>query len=98
MRRLLAAPAAAAALLLLPGTAAADVQVAASHASSGARDARTDIRASSARVASDRSWAARIVAYWDASREPNSSGSSAPSATVAPASSSTGSGTDVRSL
>ena len=29
--------------------------------SSGARDARTDIRASSARVAADRSWAARMM-------------------------------------
>ena len=47
--------------------------------------------------ASSRSWAARIVAYWPASREPKSSGSSAPSATVAPAASSWGSGTEVRS-
>ena len=37
-----------------------------------------------------RSWAARIVAYCPASRDPNSSGSSAPSATVAPAASSVG--------
>ena len=40
--------------------------------------------------ASVSSWAARIVAYCAASCEPNSSGSSAPSATVAPASSSVG--------
>jgi uncharacterized protein YcnI len=44
VRCLLAAPAAAAALLLLPGTAAADVQVAASHASSGARDVTITFR------------------------------------------------------
>ena len=65
--------------------------------SDGARDARTDIRASSASCSSVSSCAARIVAYWLASWEPNSSGSSAPRATVAPASSSCGSGTDVRS-
>ena len=42
-------------------------------------------------------WAARIVEYCAASREPNSSGSSAPSAIRAPASISSGSGTEVRS-
>ena len=40
----------------------------------------------------------RYVAYWAASRDPNSSGSSAPRATVSPASSSWGRGTEVRSL
>ena len=44
VRCLLTAPAAAAALLLLPGTAAADVQVAASHASSGAREVTITFR------------------------------------------------------
>ena len=53
--------------------------------SDGAREARTDIRASSASCSSVSSCAARMVAYWPASREPNSSGSSAPRATVAPA-------------
>ncbi len=56
--------------------------------SEGAREARNDIRASSASWSSVSSWAARIVAYCAPRREPNSSGSSAPSATVAPASSS----------
>ena len=46
--------------------------------SSGAAEARTDIRASSASCASVSSCAARIVAYCAASRDPNSSGSSAP--------------------
>ena len=67
-------------------------------ASSGAREARTDIRASSASCVVGRGRGRR--AWWrtaPASREPNSSGSSAPSATVAPASSSCGSGTEVRS-
>ncbi len=71
---------------------------AALRTSSGAREARSDIRASSASTSSVRSCAARMVAYCEASRDPNSSGSSAPSATVAPASSIVGSGTDVRSL
>ena len=66
--------------------------------SDGAREALTDIRASSASWSSVRSWAARMVAYCPARRDPNSSGSSAPRATVAPASSSWGRGTDVRSL
>ena len=61
---------------------------------SGAREARNDERASSASWASVSSCAARIVAYWPASREPNSSGSSAPSAIVAPAAISSGSGTE----
>ena len=61
-----------------------------SRTSDGAREARTDIRASSASWSSVSSWAARMVAYWPASRDPNSSGSSAPRATVAPASSSCG--------
>ena len=56
---------------------------AASSTSDGAREAAKDISASRARVASSRSWAARIVAYCPARREPKSNGSSAPSATVA---------------
>src|SRR5262249_27653453 len=88
--------------VIVADAASADSQAATSLSrlalvSSGAQLAAIDIRARSASVSSDSSWAARIVAYCAASREPNSSGSSAPRATVTPAASSSGSGTEVRS-
>ena len=75
----------------------------ASHASTPARSrarmavdarlARTDDRARSARARSSRPCTSRATSYWSSRRERNSSGSSAPSATVAPASTSARSGT-----
>ena len=61
--------------------------------SDGARLAASDPRASDASSASVNPWSTRAVAYWSARREPKISGSSAPSATRAPASTRVRSGT-----
>ncbi|CPU65912.1 Uncharacterised protein [Mycobacteroides abscessus] len=58
-----------------------------------ARLARIDDRARSASSASENPCSRRAVSYCPTSRDPNSSGSSAPSATCAPASTSAPSGT-----
>ena len=61
--------------------------------SGGATEPRTDIRASSASWSSGRPCARRAISYCAPSRDPNSSGSSAPSATGTPSPSSVPSGT-----
>ena len=63
-----------------------------------ASDASIEDRARSARASSDSPNTSRATSYWATRRERNSSGSSAASATVAPAESSVGSGTCEKSV
>jgi hypothetical protein len=65
--------------------------------SGGAAEPRTDIRASSASPDGSKSCTSRAISYWCTSRRPNSSGSSAPSATGTPSETSARTGTAARS-
>lgn len=71
--------------------------IAVATTSDGARDTAKLDRARPAMASSSNPWIARAAAYWAISRWPNSNGSSAPSATAAPASTSWRSGTDAMS-